>query len=57
MLTINSYICLGKSVLVPFLWDAQVYGSGSLLLPSVGPGKFCAGRQENDVTPLDLSEC
>lgn len=41
---------------VPFLRDAQVCGSGSPLLPSVGPGQCCAGRQENDVAPLDLSE-
>lgn len=45
MLTINSYICLGKRVLVPFLRDVQVCGSGSLLLPSVGPGQRCAGRK------------
>lgn len=56
MLTINSYICLGRSVLLPFLWNAQVCGNGSLLLPSVGPGKCYAGRQENNVAPLDLSE-
>lgn len=56
MLTINSYICLGKNVLMLFLWDAQVYSSGKLLLPCVGPGECCAGRQENDVATLDLSE-